>query len=509
MLFFFSTVLYALEAGDIVSNTATVSYSVHGVDKNLSSNTLIHTIEASEAEITFLYSTQSGTQTAVLGTSAFRDENGVWHESDTSTLNDGTVVGNDSLLNLEDAGFYGQEDTAIIRVVDADQNVERNVRDIIEVLVTSDNGDMELLRLKETEPNSGIFIGYIVLSSEKGSSYDNRLFVQANETIVATYGNNSTAIKSDSAVVIEKKEFNVWMEKQVNKAESSIGELLEYTLTLHNDESFAIHDFVVHDALPLGLKYEQGTAKYENQKFDLELSEDGRTLNFNLAKVEANTQVSMTFIVSVTAGVQNGQVVNETWVSKDEIFTSNIAKVTTAIKEELMRSKGIIIGKISSDENRTLGVAGVRLYLENGMYVVTDENGKYHFSGVDAGRHIVQVDKALLPKGYDMGTCKVNARASGNNFSQFVNVGRGALKRVDFCLKKNGKSLEEKVEDNYVIPTKVDSMPKYGVKDLKNNENRAILWPPKAYVPFIPSTKIAIKHAKSERIDVWLNGYRV
>jgi hypothetical protein len=36
MLFFFSTVLYALEAGDIVSNTATVSYSVHGVDKNLS-----------------------------------------------------------------------------------------------------------------------------------------------------------------------------------------------------------------------------------------------------------------------------------------------------------------------------------------------------------------------------------------------------------------------------------------------------------------------------------------
>ena len=75
MLFLLSSVLYALEAGDIISNTATVSYTVHGVDKEISSNTLVQTIEESEAEISFLYSTQSGSQTAVLGTSA---ENGVW-----------------------------------------------------------------------------------------------------------------------------------------------------------------------------------------------------------------------------------------------------------------------------------------------------------------------------------------------------------------------------------------------------------------------------------------------
>ncbi|CAA6816391.1 MAG: Unknown protein, partial [uncultured Sulfurovum sp.] len=37
----------------------------------------------------------------------------------------------------------------------------------------------------------------------------------------------------------------------------------------------------------------------------------------------------------------------------------------------------------------------------------------------------------------------------------------------------------------------------------------AILWPPKNYVPSIPSMSMAIKHPKNERVDIWLNGYRV
>ena len=509
-LFILSSFLYALEVGDLVSNTATVSYSVHGIDKNVSSNTVEHIIEASEAEIAFLYSTTNGTQTAVLGTTAYQDENGVWHESGTSTLADGTVLGSDTELSLEDAGFYGQKDTAIIRVADADQNVDRDVRDIIEVTITSDNGDVEILRLIETTKDSGVFLGYIVLSEQAGQSYDNSLFVNPNENIVATYGNNSTAVKSDSAVVVEKKEFNVWMEKQVNKTEASVGELLQYTLVLHNDEAFVITDFLITDALPLGLKYEKGTAKYENQKVEATLSEDGRKLSFVVKRIEPNTQVEVSFIASVTAGVQEGKVSNQTWVSKDSIFKSNIATVTTNIKEELMRSTGIIIGQIYNEKNSTLGVGGVRLYLENGMYVVTDENGKYHFSGVEAGRHIVQVDKGLLPQGYDMGTCKQSTRRAGRNFSELVNLGLGALKRVDFCLKRNAEKLEVKQsEENFVIPTKVATMPNYGVEALNSNENRAILWPPKAYVPSIPSTGIAVKHPKSERVDIWLNGYRV
>jgi len=500
-LFLFSSVLYALEAGDLVSNRATVSYSVHGVDKNVSSNSVEYTIEESEADISFLYSTKSGTQTAVLGTSAYRDEHGVWQVSDASTLTDGTVIGNDSLLNLEDTGFYGLKDTAIIKVVDLDQNVDRSVRDMIEVTITTDNGDTEVLRLQETSTDSGVFIGYIVLSSSKNKSYDNHLYVETGDTIVANYDNDSVAVKSDSAVVVLKKEFNIWIEKQVNKTEASVGELLEYTLTVHNDEAFKVDDLTVHDALPLGLKYESSKEK-------VKLSADGKTVDFTLNSIGANSIATMTFIASVTAGVHNGKVVNQAWTTQGNVFSSNIAKVSTNIKEELIRSKGTILGHV--EDARHQGVAGVRLYLENGMYVVSDEAGKYHFEDVEAGRHIVQVDKALLPIGYEMGTCEENVRRAGKSFSAFVNVGRGALKRVDFCLKRNQEKLAKKVEEKaYVIPTKVATMPEYGVKDLKAKDSRAILWPPKGHVPFIPSIKMAIKHPKGERVEIFLNGYSV
>ena len=505
-LLLFSSVLCAVEAGDTISNTASISYSVYGVSKDVKSNTLTHTVEASDAEIIFMSSSLVGTQTAVLGSSAYQDEYGVWHESETSTLSNGIVLGNGSLVNLEDTEFYELNDTAIIKVIDLDKNIDRNVKDVIEVEITADNGDTEILRLEETTVNSGIFIAYIVLSDTKGSSYDNSLYVRNGETIVSNYDNTNTIVQSASAIVIPKNDLNIWLEKQVNKTETAIGELLEYTLIIHNDEAFKINNLLIHDALPLGLKYEEGTAKFGESIVPVKYSEDSRELLFSIDSVESASQVEITFMLTVTAGIENGKVTNSAWITKGDKFTSNIAKVTSTVKEELMRSKGIIIGQVVSTDKTKKGIEGVRLYLENGTYVVSDENGKYHFSGVEAGRHIVQVDKALLPKGYEMGTCQENSRTAGNNFSQFVNVGQGALKRINFCLKANGEKIETKAEDKYEIPTNVKNMPRYGDKDLQSNEDRAILWPPVAYVPFIPSIEIAIKYPKSERIELWLNG---
>jgi len=256
LLFFFSF-LYALEIGDVVTNTASVDYTYHGTPKEVTSNTLEETITFTEANVTFVYPTEVGTQTAVLGTSAYQDSNGVWHESSVSTLGDGTVIGNDASLNLEETTFYRPKDTVIISVTDGDQNVDRDVRDVIEVTVTSDSGDVETLRLIETTPNSGVFVGYIALSSEEGASYDNLLFANVNEHIAVAYDDNIKIVKSDSAIIVEKKDFDVWIEKSVNKTEASVGELLEYTLIVHSNEEEVVRDFLITDALPLGLKYER------------------------------------------------------------------------------------------------------------------------------------------------------------------------------------------------------------------------------------------------------------
>ena len=236
MILMFSSLLYALEVGDQVSNTASVVYTYHGVVDEVKSNEVTHTIEESEAIVSFLYPSTTGPQRAVLGTSAYLDENGVWHESQASTLDDGTTIGNDSLLSFEETDFYRPKDMVIISVVDADQNINRHIRDVTEVNITSQNGDIETLQLRETSTNSGVFLAYIPLSDLPKDSYDNHLSARLSETIVVVYNDNAKIAKSDSAVILEKKEFNVWIEKQVNKTEASIGEVLEYTLVVHNDE---------------------------------------------------------------------------------------------------------------------------------------------------------------------------------------------------------------------------------------------------------------------------------
>ncbi len=509
MFVLFSSFLYALEVGSTISNTASIDYTYANAPLERKSNSVEDTIEASEAKISFVYATEGGTQTAVLGASAYIDANGVWHEGEVATLGNGEILGDGSSLNLEDTDYYRQKDVAIVTVIDADQNVNRDVREVIEVNITNQSGDVETLQLQETTPNSGTFVAYIKLTDQYGVSHDNQLSTTLNENIVVGY-DDITDVKTDAAIILEKKDFNVWIEKQVNKTEASIGELLEYRLVVHNDEEFAITDFLITDSLPLGLKYEEGTAHYGKEKITAIRSDDGKKIKFKLPRVEANSQVEVTFIASVTAGVHNAKVSNEAWVTKSTVFKSNVATVTTKINEELMRSKGIIVGQIYNETNSTLGVAGVRLYLENGMYVVTDQQGKYHFSGVNAGRHIVQVDKGLLPQGYAMGTCKQSTRKAGRNFSELVNLGKGALKRVDFCLKRDSKKVEVTKElDKVALATEVETMPDYGVKALNSNEKRAILWPPKAYVPSMLSTRIAIKHPKSERVEIWLNAEKV
>ena len=59
------------------------------------------------------------------------------------------------------------------------------------------------------------------------------------------------------------------------------------------------------------------------------------------------------------------------------------------------------------------GVAGVRVYLEDGRYSVTDEEGKYHFEDVTPGAHVVQIDTVTIPDTHQPLECAQIACARG------------------------------------------------------------------------------------------------
>jgi len=640
--FLFSSVLWSANIGDLIANIASATYTINGIDKNISSNEVKLTINSTDQNNTDNNNTDKNTTAQVrflkfdgnakggmtVGKSSYLDSKGKWHLLPTPTLPDGRKLDLTKPVKLRDAQFYETDDLLFIELKDADRNNDKKIRDVVEVNVTSPSGDRETIKLIETGKDTGVFTGYLLSTEESNVHSDGKLHVEGGERIVVSYIDHDKTVKTDSALILaysrvfvaetgkllpkievslidvpsgikidtvttdslgryrfppmpagvyrievvdptdtyyfpsvyypeelkkyrykvkeglsygepfrhnggflteidipnDKERAVIWVEKKVNKQIASIGELVKYTITVHNDGKARARDVVVVDDLPLGIKYENNTSKLEYNATKPTISADGKHLSYRVFSVEAESQVEISFLAAVTAGVVNGRAINQAWADARHVKRSNIATVILMIKEELIRSKGFIIGQVYecayADEKTGHGVANVRLYMENGTYVVTDKSGKYHIEGVNVGTHVLQVDADMLPDGYVMGDNLDNARFSGRDFSQFVDVGHGALKRVDFCLDRmaevteDEKSMEpeHKVEEiySYKIPTSVPKMPKYSSAHLQNLRGETkILWPPEKFVPSIPSTRIAVVHHKDQQAEVWLNDAKV
>ena len=108
------------------------------------------------------------------------------------------------------------------------------------------------------------------------------------------------------------------------------------------------------------------------------------------------------YVVEVSSGTRPGMSVN-TAEALSAGVTSNTARAKVKITEDLLRSQTIIMGRVMSgpcgEENKDAltGVKDARIYLEDGTYVITDEDGRYHIEGVRPGAHVVQLDKDTLP----------------------------------------------------------------------------------------------------------------
>jgi hypothetical protein len=108
-------------------------------------------------------------------------------------------------------------------------------------------------------------------------------------------------------------------------------------------------------------------------------------------------------------------------------------------QEDLGANNAYVLGRVSAgscdtDDFSGAGVAGVRVYLEDGTYSITDANGYYHFAGIRKGAHVVQMDVQSLPGFYEPLPCANDEghAFAGRPFSQFVDMQGGALWRSDF-----------------------------------------------------------------------------
>lgn len=244
-------------------------------------------------------------------------------------------------------------------------------------------------------------------------------------------------------VPVDAAATQLFMRKSTVTTVASVGDFVQYSLEAENTSgNSALASVSIVDRLPNGVRYRAGSTRVGGSSVaDPQISADGRTLTFTHGRLGAGQRVEIRYVVEVTVGASGRQLVNTAQAVGPDGISSNAAQATIQLREELFRDRAILMGRVVEGECSALahtqqGVAGVRVYLEDGRYSITDADGKYHFDDVAPGSHVVQLDTVTIPSTHLATSCGGRVRNAGSGFSQFVDVRGGALWRSDFVVQR-------------------------------------------------------------------------
>jgi hypothetical protein len=195
-----------------------------------------------------------------------------------------------------------------------------------------------------------------------------------------------------------------------------------------------------------------------------------------------------------------------------------VARAIVELRDELFRERAIVMGRVveggcEDDAAGEQGVAGVRVYLEDGRNSTTDREGKYHFNDVTPGSHVVQVDEITLPEGLEPLACPGRVRQAGSGRSQFVDARAGSLWRADFRVVRTATAPDAATTPapaptpDATVESPAPAPAPAAAIDLATLEP-GIGWvlPAEGDIPAIPSIKVAIRHGPTQRVELFVNG---
>ena len=307
--------------------------------------------------------------------------------------------------------------------------------------------------------------------------------------------------------------------KETLSDEAAPGDFVGYRIQIDNRDQAPAPVRVI-DELPAGFRYEPKSARINGEAIDEPIiSANGRTLTFTGAVLPAGESVELTYVTNLSAGVPIGTAVNSALaVNGAGERISNRAQAAVYVREDLLRSRLTIVGRVAEsacDEDddwakelaHGAGVENVRLYMENGTYVVTDEDGLFHFEDVTPGTHVVQIDTETLPAGYEPMVCEENSRYAHSAISKFVDAQGGTVWRANFYLKRTEQA-ELEVES-----AAFDDRTEYleFQESWLDRQTEEIEWvyPQPERTPSARSVNIGIKHAARDTVRLLLNGRAV
>ncbi|MGL4988872.1 MAG: hypothetical protein ACRC5F_06500, partial [Cetobacterium sp.] len=257
--------------------------------------------------------------------------------------------------------------------------------------------------------------------------------------------------------VIYKQDKKILIEKISKATNATIGDLVKYEVIIKNiidDEKF--ESFIFTDYLPKGMTLIPNSVKVSDA-FSLKdvSNEVGNRVDIklevqpsfrNLDK-DIETQ-NITYMARVNVNAKDGKNVNRVSVVGKTVlgqsFGSNVATAEIEIDKDNFHDKGIVFGRVYLDldddglykDEKDIPVSGVKIFLENGDFAISDRYGKYSIYGVEAVTHTTKVFRNTLPLG--LKTKKISNLHSENGESKFLDLKKAQLDRSDFALTLDG-----------------------------------------------------------------------
>ncbi len=231
----------------------------------------------------------------------------------------------------------------------------------------------------------------------------------------------------------------LFLQKQVNRDSVELGDSLQYTLRLVSPNG-AITNALITDSLPAGFRLIPGTVTLNSVRVADPGGSPGPVLSFNVGNLAANVIATITYRVRVGVGAQQGDGINRARANALNgglPVSSNQAQARVRITSGVFFQEACVLGKIFVDCNNNriqdpeeLGIPGVRVYLQDGTYLISDSEGKYSYCGLPARTAVMKVDPTTLPLGSQLVTSS-NRNALDAN-SLFLDLRFGELHRADF-----------------------------------------------------------------------------
>lgn len=288
-----------------------------------------------------------------------------------------------------------------------------------------------------------------------------------------TLTNSAVTLNDISALVMNIPMFEtatLQLSKIADKQRAEIGETISYRLEAHNATATKFTDIELLDTVPQSFLYVPGTARLQLDSaaaINIEPVIVNNQLKFTLGEMKPGARAVLTYRLRVGANAKEGEQVNLAFAqgkypNGDPIKTQPVkAPVLVGLGAFSMRQ--IIIGRVFEDANGNglfdggeKPVSGARVYLNNGMSVITDSHGLYNFPSVEEGAAVVSLDPVTVPKGYALLDDKRRANRSWTRLVR-TPLGGGGLNRVNFALEKSINPITETVTDVGAVETNVST----------------------------------------------------